>query len=309
MRRWWLQILFAAAVLAGTAGATRAEYSLGGAFRHPGYGARAWGMGGAAVATVDDEGAVYWNPAMLALVRGSTIGASYVNLVPGTTAQQSQLAYVHVISRNLGEGGHDSARHVAGLLYTNINLGIAESNSYEENLLRVVYAFTPDHFISVGFSFEAFFSTSDVDNFGAVGTTVDGSLRLQLTQNTTVGLVVRDAFSRYSFEDGADFHKERNWNIGIGFSGLPFLSLEGDAVYDHHGIARLLAGVETDYILGHLALRAGASRLSSGTGRTTMHAGLSVRAISERFFLHYNYNLDEASALEDTNRFTLSFVL
>ena len=148
-----------------------------------------------------------------------------------------------------------------------------------------------------------------MDNFGAFGTTVDGSLRLQLTQNTTVGLVVRDAFSRYSFEDGADFRKERNWNLGIGFGGLPFLSLEGDVVYDHGGVSRLLAGVETDYILGHLALRAGASSLRSGTARTMMHAGLSVRALSDRLYLHYNYNLDEASALEDTNRFTLSFVL
>ena len=304
-----LQMLLVAVVLTCLPTLARADYSLGGAFRHPGYGARAWGMGGAAVATVDDESAVYWNPAMLALVRGSTIGASYVNLVQGTTSQQSQLAYVHVIARNRGEGGRDSARHVAGLLYTNINLGIAESNSYNENLLRLVYAFTPEHFISVGFSLEAFFSTSDVDNFGGKGTTVDGSLRLQLTENTTVGLVVRDAFSRYSFDDGADFQKERNWTLGIGFAGLPFVSIEGDAVYDHGGVSRLVAGAETDYIFGHLALRAGGSSLRSGTSRTVMHAGLSVRALAERLNLHYNYNLDEATAFEDTHRFTLSFVL
>ena len=308
MRHARLQMLLVVAMLA-TAAAAHADYSVGGAFRHPGYGARAWGMGGAAIATVDDESAVYWNPAMLALVRGNTIGASYVNLVQGTTSRQSQLAYVHVIARNRGEGGRESARHVAGLLYTNINLGIAESNSYNENLLRLVYAFTPEHFISFGFSFEAFFSTSDVDNFGGKGTTVDGSVRLQLTEYTTVGLVVRDAFSRYSFEDGADFQKERNWALGIGFAGLPFVALEGDAVYDHGGVSRLVAGAETEYILGHLALRAGASSLRSGTSRTVLHAGLSVRALEERLNLHYNYNLDEASAFEDTHRFTLSFVL
>lgn len=309
MRRASLQLLTAIAALAAAVSPARADYSLGGAFRNPGYGARPWGMAGAAVATVDDESAVYWNPAMLSQLRGNTVGASYVNLVQGTTSQQSQLAYAHVLSRNDGEGGSASARHVVGMLYTNLNLGIGESNTYDENLLRLVYAFTPEHFISVGFSFEAFYSTSDVDNFGGLGTTVDGSARLQLTENATLALVVRDAFSRYSFDDGADFTKERTWTLGLGYRGLPFVSIEGDAVYDHGAVSRLLLGAESDYLLGHLAVRAGVSSLYAGTGRSVLHAGLSVRAVTERLYVHYNYNMDEASAFEDTHRFTLSFVL
>jgi hypothetical protein len=309
MRRAPLQTLLVLAVLAVAAGPARADYSRGGAFRTPGYGARPWGMAGAAVATVDDESAVYWNPAMLAGLRGNTVGASYVNLVQGTTSQQSQLAYAHVLARNEVEGGTASARHVVGLLYTNLNLGIGDANNYDENLLRLVYAFTPERFVSVGISLEAFYSTSDVDNFGGLGTAVDGSARLQLTEHATLALVVRDAFSRYSYEDGADFSKERSWTVGLGYAGLPFLSIEGDAIYDHGGISRLLAGAETHYILGHLALRGGVSSMRAGTARNVLHGGLSVRAVDERLYLHYNYNMDEASAFEDTHRFTLSFVL
>jgi len=100
------RILVVVAVAAGliTAGFTESEagYSQGGAFKSSSYGARAWGMGGAGVASVCDEGAVYWNPAMMAMLPSNSIGLSYVNLVEGTTARQSQLAYdqtgIHFLS-------------------------------------------------------------------------------------------------------------------------------------------------------------------------------------------------------------------
>ncbi len=53
-----------------------AGYSRGGGFTDPGYGARAWGMGGAAVAVGSDEGATFWNPALLSLIERGRLGFS-----------------------------------------------------------------------------------------------------------------------------------------------------------------------------------------------------------------------------------------
>ena len=282
------------------------DASRGGAFRHPGYGARAWGMGGAAVASLDDEGALYWNPAMLSLAAHNVAGASYINLVPGATARQSQIAYARVLAwGDDGDDGRRLGRHAVGAMYTNVHLGISGDYRYDENLLRVAYAYCPEQFISFAIAAELFASSSDVGGFGASGSTVDGALRLSLSRNLTLGLVVRDAFSRYSYADGRDFEKERAWALGLAYAGVPFAVVEGDLVWEHGGLARAAIGAESDDLLGVLALRAGLASLSSGESRTVPYFGLGVR-VRGQFALHYNANLDDETAFEDTHRFTLS---
>jgi hypothetical protein len=282
---------------------------VGGAFRHPGYGARVWGMGGAGSALVDDESAISWNPAMMALLDGDAIGLSYVNLVKGTTAQQSQFAYAHVIAMNDPDGDLSTARHAVGVLYTNINLGVNEGNDYNENLLRVSYAFTPDHFVTMGASIEGFFSSSTVDNFGAKGSTVDAAVRLNLTKNTTLAIVARDIFSRYSYDDGRDFKKDRAFTLAVAYTGLDHVSFEGDAWTNYGAFSRFILGAETDYLLRHFALRAGVASLRSGEVRAVPYFGFGVRLLDEHINIHYNANLDDANAFEDTHRFTLSILL
>jgi len=291
------------------AGDAFAQASVGGAFRQPGYGARVWAMGGAGSATVGDESAIYWNPAMLALLPKDAIGFSYVNLVPGTKAQQSQFAYAKILSSNGSDEGHRTTRHVIGILYTNLRLGINDDNRYTENLLRASYAFSPDHFITFGASMEGFFSSSSVDNFGALGTTVDAAIRLNLTRRTTVAVVARDLFSRYSYDDGRDFKKDRGFVLALGYHALRNLKLEGDAWWNYGKISRYILGAETDYLLGHLALRAGVASLRTVEPRTVPYAGIGVRLIKSHVNIHYTVNMDNEAALEDTHRFTLSILL
>jgi len=285
------------------------QASVGGAFRQPGYGARVGAMGGAGAALVGDESAVYWNPAMMALMSNTTVGMSYVNLVPGTTARQSQFAYAIVLEENDQDIDRATARHVIGVLYTNVRLDINEDNNYTENLLRVAYAFTPEHFITFAGSIEGFFSRSSVDNFGAVGTTVDAAVRLNLTRYMTLGVVARDAFSRYSYSDGVDYNKDRGFTAALGYTRLRLVDLEADVWWDYGAASRFVLGAETEYIGGFLALRAGVASLRAGVGRTVLSAGLGVRAYRERIHLHYNVNLDEETAFGDTHRFTLSVTL
>lgn len=300
-------VVFAAAVCAG-GDAARAGYSRGGAFKSPGYGARAWGMGGAAVATLDDEGAVYWNPGMMAVVPSNTVGASYIDLVVGATAHQSQLAYVHILKANEpDETGGAMGRHVVGALYTNLRLGIQSGESYDENTFRLAYAYTPDYFISFALAAEAFASRSDVPGFKARGTSVDGAVRLMLTKNVTVGLVVRNAFSRYSYYDGSDFRREREFVLGISARATRYARIEGDVLWAHGDPSRWVVGAESKYLFDVLALRAGFAVITAGESRSLPYFGFGARF--RRLSLHYNASFDKETAFADTHRFTVSVSL
>jgi hypothetical protein len=296
-------------LLLAAAGVTpaRAGYSEGGAFRTPGYGARAWGMAGAAIVTVDDESAVSWNPAMLGLVDGNYAGASYINLVPGETARQSQLAYVHVLQRG-GDTG-TVARHVVGAMVTNLSLELGGGESYSENFLRLAYAFTPEELVTFAAAGDVFISRSDVAGFDALGSSVDFAVRLSLTEHVSLGLVARNAFSRYSYENGEDDEKTRAFVLGVGYDDIPYATLEADVVFDHEDLGRVVAGFESDYLFDLLSVRGGIAYLDAGSGRAVPHFGFGLQAIRDRLRIHYNANLDDAKAFEDTHRFSLSVSL
>lgn len=302
-------VTIAILLLALGAAAALADYSEGGAFVMPQYGARGWAIGGAAVATVDDEGAISWNPAMLGRLSSDRAGASYINLVPGETARQSQIAYARVLRRGEPDAsGHTAPRHVVGAMVSNLHLGIAGGESYDENTVRGAYAYSPDYFVTFAIAGDLFFSNSGVPGFSAVGTSVDFAGRLMLTERVTVGAVARDAFSRYSYDGGGDYQKERSYVLGASYTSPRGATIESDLVFAHNGIDRVAGGLETDYLLGYLSLRAGLAHVATGEGRDIPYFGFGVAA-GGRLFIHYNANLDDEKALEDTHRFTLSVTL
>ncbi|HEU4930207.1 MAG TPA: hypothetical protein VFU38_10300, partial [Candidatus Krumholzibacteria bacterium] len=206
MRPLAFTLILALAAVAALPARTAAESSQGGAFKLPAYGARAWGMGGAFIVLADDESAVDWNPAGLAHA-GRAAGVSYLQLMEGVSAGQSQLVFVMPLTRARHETG--AANHAAGAMLTNFTADVAGSEeTYSENYIRVAYAFTPEPLISFGLGLSGFMSSSGVDGFDAWGTNVDFAGELSLSRKWAVALVGRDLFSRYTFDDGHDYKKE-----------------------------------------------------------------------------------------------------
>ena len=298
--------LLAAAILAAASFVPAlAGYSRGGGFTAPGYGARAWGMGGAAVAWGADEGATYWNPALLSLVDSGRIGFSYVNLVPGTEARHSYLAYARSIKEGLLDGpGLDYSEHAIGVLYGNLALEVSDGRKYTENALTLAYAYAPDYFVSIGASVGLLLSSSDIGEFDAKGTTFTAGIRVVLVENVTLAFVARNLFSRVLFDVGDNYNLDRSFTLGAAFEFLDDATLEGDVVGAFGGVSRLVLGCEGRFFSDVLAVRGGIASVTAGESRTLPHAGLGVRL--SRLHLDYNANFDTSEAFEDTHRFSLA---
>ena len=293
--------ILALLALAGWAAGTRADSSNGGAFLLPGYGARAAGMAGAVSALVDDESAVEWNPARMGLAL-RTAGAAYVQLLPGASLDQAQIAFV----TPLGAVEHGVARHAAGAMLTNLSADIAGVESYSENHLRVAYAFTPQPVVSVAIAAQVFMASSGVSAFDARGSSVDFAGRLSLSEHWDLAMVGKDLFSRYTFDDGSDAHKEASVVIGLATRRVRMLTLSADAVRQYSSWTRGLVGLETDYIFTHLALRAGVAFHAAGESRTVPSFGASLRALDSRLVVHYAATMDDEQAFGTSHRFALA---
>lgn len=297
-----LAIACAIVALSALAERARADSSQGGAFLLPRYGARAWGMAGAVIARIDDESAVDWNPAGMARASRSG-GVSYVELVPGAFLNQSQAVFLTPLGRDR-DAETGVARHAAGAMYTNLSADVGAGQTYSENYLRLAYAYSPQPLVTFAFAGQVFLSSSDVTNFDGWGTSVDMAARLALTETWSTALVARDVFSRYSWEDGRDEQKERQYVLGIAHHSPRAIDLEGDFVYEHAGWLRALVGAETHYLFDCVALRAGVALVNVGEARVAYSFGMSVRA-AQRFHVHYGAVLDDENALGTTHHFSL----
>jgi len=136
---------------------------------------------------------------------------------------------------------------------------------------------------------------------------VDAAVRLALLEELTLGFVARNAFSRYSYDDGLDFSREREFAFGVSAAYIPHATIEGDIVFAHGSLSRAIFGGETEYLFDLLALRAGFAVLRSGKMRHVPYFGAGFRL--SRLTLHYNANLDDEIAFDSTHRFSLSLSL
>jgi hypothetical protein len=259
-------------------------------------------MAGAVIARIDDESAVDWNPAGVARASRSA-GFSYVELVPGAFLTQSQAAFVMPLSHTR-DAETGVARHAAGVMYTNLGADVGAGQTYSENHLRLAYAYSPQPLITFGVAGQVMLASSGVANFDAWGTGVDMAVTVLLTPAWSAAMVGRNAFSRYTFDDGRDEKIERQYVAGIARRLHGAGGLEADFTYVHGGWLRTAVGAETPYLFDRIALRGGATFLSTGEKRAVYSFGISARATGH-VLLHYAASLDDENAFGTTHRFSL----
>jgi hypothetical protein len=159
------------------AGIGLAQQSWGGAFDPLAVGARAWGMGNALTAAVDDASAVYWNPAALADVT------------------RPQLTAAHMDLQTLGLLSYDFIAYAQPFLFGNsigvswIRLSTTERVNfldYAENTFIVSYQQPVSDDFSTGINLKVF--QVQYEQSGA-GFGADLGLRYRLTPDMVVALV------------------------------------------------------------------------------------------------------------------------
>jgi hypothetical protein len=301
----WIRVfLVAFALVAIATSQCLADFSVGGSFAAEGYGARAWGRGGAAIAWGADEGAVYWNPALLALLDQKRLGLSYANLIPGTEARQSYVAYAQTLKAGpVDEPGLEFAEHAAGAIYGNLTLELSDGQTYSENALRLSYAYSPLYFLTFGVSFVGLVTSSDIVNFGANGTALDVSTRMALMKRLTFAAVFRNILSQLEFDDGTNLSLPRSYTLGLAYGPIHNLVVESDIEAQFGDISRFVLGGE--YMVYHhiLAVRAGVSAETVGENRAVTYLGAGVRV--KTFYIDYAVSFDSEEAFENTQRFGL----
>jgi hypothetical protein len=265
-------------------------------------------MAGAAIAVGSDEGATFWNPALLSLVERGRLGFSYIDLVPGVEARQSYLAYARAIKEGPTESpGLEFSEHAFGLIYGNVSLELSDGRRYTENSLFIGYSYSPEQFVSVGASMGLLFSSSDYEQFDAKGSTFSIGLRVALLEHLTFGAVGRNLFSQIMFDSGENVSLEKSLDFGLAYRLLDGVTLEGDLVGAYGGIARLIMGGEAVLFSDVLALRAGVASVRTGETRTIPYFGLGVHV--HRVHIDYNTDFDAEEAFENRHRFTLAIKL
>ena len=210
MKRIWFIWLLALLFVLPFAQA-QAQQTNPASFLEIGAGARATSVGGAFVALADDVSAVYWNPAGLAQLTGTTI--SIMNRLSAFDTNYANTNLAFPIS-NLGMLGLNFTYYGVGDIIAYDDEGKeAGSLSDIETAFTISYAYGLGRFL-VGGNLKYIYKRLALNDMsptilpkiggGGTGVGVDAALLYKLTENFSVGAILHDEFTiTYS-----DQHKE-----------------------------------------------------------------------------------------------------
>lgn len=281
------------------------DFSRGGVFLPMGHGARALGMGNAAIVSTRDDAAAYWNPAQLVWIPGRAgMTLAHAEFLPEVGSGHSALSAARAVGPRFGEPeqSRQPTRWAYGLYLAHLGLEFA-AGDWSENTLQLALAHAVNNFTSVGVGVKLLRLANGFDAGDATGAGVDLGLGFQITDRLAAAAVVRDAWTRVAF--GTDTWQTQSGAIELGleFRPHPAWTAEADLVYREKDLQRGAAGVEWRVFEEILWLRGGLTLLRTGDSRTYPSAGASLAY--RHFVLDYAASFDDAEAFDTGHRVSL----
>jgi len=292
------RFLLVVAVAVGVIGCAYPAFcadSHAGPYLRMGVGARALGMGGAFTAIADDATAAYWNPAGLAKIEN--IEATF--MYAANMAVDRQLNYF-AYAQWLGVGGLGVSWLNAGMMDMPHRDGSGTSlgtDDYGDNAIMFSYGMEVGSMMLGG--------TAKILHQNVMGTTETGfgadvGGLLNVTDNVTAGLMIRDVGSQYGEVD-----VPLNWRVGTAVKALDgglTIGFDADKVQnqDHFRIhlgAEYGMEVHPGY---HAFFRTGVQSADKA-----FTAGLGIRVPYIQFDYSFISERDEA-ALGDNHRISVT---
>ncbi len=244
-------------------------------------------IGGAAVALVGNTSAAFWNPAGVAFLEGK-----------GIAAGGSKFQNWPIYSANLAYAQGDQGFGAAAFLIEHLGLKAYDSRvKYQENVVSYTWAKNIGGRIGIGVKGKYVMASSDLQNVGATGLSVDLGVLFNLQGFVNIGFVAKDILSTLKWKTGRVDHLPIVFEGGIGtkpiFQRLSmFVSFRGE---QGMGISDIGVGAEGWIMPGRLSLRFGINdRLLNNT--IAMSGGLGIIIpldIFSSYFINYSFEMGQ----------------
>ena len=265
-------------------------------FLKTGVGARSLAMGGAAVSTVDDANAIYWNPARLARLTDTSVTATYASLFED---QSQGFLGGAAPFRNLGVFGLG----VDYLMVKNIEKRAGDTETADSTFKDSEYAASMSYarksvlWEALDLGANAKMIHQSLDTLSESAFAMDLGAAYHVKENITTGLTVQNLGSKLGPDSLPVLVKAGgDWRL---FSDKLTLALDGNAwVTDK----RYTGNAGTEFWLAKpLALRAG-YRFGQGPDHLGGSSGLAVGVGFRLSNLTLDYAFLPAGDLGDTHR-------
>lgn len=283
-----------------------ANFSTGGTFLQLGHGARAHGLGGAGVALLRDDSALYWNASNLPWLQ-SRVAATFMHarLLPGVDDGYNTGSVAHAVGARRGEPEQDLRPHPFGygIFVSHLGFDFDSGSTWGETafVLGAGYAFT--NFASIGMGLKALRVSNDFESANATGSGLDLSLTVLVTDWLSAAIVGRDVWTRVRWDTSS--WENLHPTMTVGFEARPGArwTLVGDFVVRERATQRLLWGLEWQALRELAWLRLGLSTLTPGETRTYPSFGFGITHRHAR--VDYGVAFDHEDALDTAHRFSL----
>ena len=277
----WLLALAALFTLRGNLPAASSSITAG-AFASLPVSVRGAGMGGAYAAVATRSGAAYHNPAWMGFAETRSAGISYADLSSLGLVRNVYLDYVQP-DRGFGASG----------LYWNWRGtdvegpgGIGELG-YAENTFCYAIGKRIGQYVAVGVALKGYIISTDIEDAGGKGGGLDLALYAEPDPFTTVALVVRNAFSRISWDTGLSDNLPVEIEIGVSYLILDELLAACELRFERGDYASFAIGGEYAILPEVFFVRGGLTRRFD---RTSPAFGLG--------FNHSSFRVDYAAEID-----------